>query len=105
MCLVTALWYIPPVVPRTFPYAVWWPDHPTSGEVVFAADADEAARVFVARHLAVWDACGYARKLSGAYTLKVATLTGVGTLPDVEVAWTAAIPAGFTRPRYLRVGP
>ena len=89
------------------PYAVWWPEHPTSGEVVFAADADEAARVFVERHLAVWDARDYARKLSGTYTLKVARQGGgyLAPYPDVEVPWTAHIPAGFTRPAALRVGP
>lgn len=94
------------VPPDPRPFAVWWPTHPTSGEVVFAADADEAARVFVERHLAVWDARGYARKLSGTYALKVATVVGgvLGTLPDVEVPWTAHIPAGFTRPAALRVG-
>lgn len=97
MCLVTA----------PLPFAVWWPGCHTDAHIVFAADRTEAARVFVERHLTVWDARGYARNLSGTYTLKVAMLLGgdLRSWPDVEVAWEAHIPAGFTRPAVLLVGP
>ena len=88
-------------------WAVWWPNTPTSGEVVLARSHTEAAQVFVERHLAEWDARHYARKLSGTYTVKVATVSGgfLGRTPDVTVSWDVVVPVGATRPSVLRVGP